>query len=132
MRDTLRRNGFPDAFVVAFEEGSRESHSQEALKKSTELTDSLMQYSREIKIGVLVLLGGVLLVLGVNYLKGFNPLGNGREFHAVYDRIDGLAVSNPVVVNGFKVGQVSNIDFDARTASGALMSPSSSSSPTSS
>ena len=73
-----------------------------------------MQKSREIKIGVLVLIGGVLLVLGVNYLKGFNPLSNGREFHAVYDRIDGLAVSNPVIVNGFKVGQVSQINFDAR------------------
>ena len=78
-----------------------------------------MQKGREIKVGVLVLLGGVLLVLGVNYLKGFNPLGNGREFHAVYERIDGLAVSNPVVVNGFKVGQVAAIDFDAR-GSGAL------------
>ena len=32
---------------------------------------------------------------------------------------DGLAVSNPVVVNGFKVGQVAAIDFDAR-GSGAL------------
>ncbi len=73
-----------------------------------------MQKSREIKIGILVLLSGVLLVLGVNYLKGFNPLSNGREFHAVYDRIDGLAISNPVVVNGFKVGQVSGIDFDAK------------------
>jgi phospholipid/cholesterol/gamma-HCH transport system substrate-binding protein len=79
-----------------------------------------MQKGRDIKIGVLVLLGGILLVLGVNYLKGFDPFGNGRAFNAVYDRIDGLAVSNPVVVNGFKVGQVSAIDFDAR-GNGALM-----------
>lgn len=78
-----------------------------------------MQKGREIKIGVLVLLGGILLVLGVNYLKGFDPFGNGRAFNAVYDRIDGLAVSNPIVVNGFKVGQVSAIDFDAR-GNGAL------------
>ena len=79
-----------------------------------------MQKGREIKIGVLVLLGGILLMLGVNYLKGFDPFGNGRAFNAVYDRIDGLAVSNPVVVNGFKVGQVSAIDFDTR-GNGALM-----------
>ena len=78
-----------------------------------------MQKGREIKIGVLVLLGGVLLVLGVNYLKGFDPFGKGRAFNAVYDRIDGLAVSNPVVVNGFKVGQVSAIEFDTR-GNGAL------------
>ena len=71
-----------------------------------------MNKSKEIKVGVLILLGGVLLVLGVNYLKGFNPLGGGRQFHAIYQNIDGLAVSNPVVVNGFQVGQVSSIGFD--------------------
>ena len=72
-----------------------------------------MQKGREIKIGVLVLLGGALLVLGVNYLKGFNPWGGGNAFHAIYENIDGLAVSNPVVVNGFQVGQVSSINFSA-------------------
>ena len=78
-----------------------------------------MQKGREIKIGLLILIGGALLVLGVNYLKGFNPWGGGRAYHAVYESIDGLAVSNPVVINGFKVGQVSSIEFDAR-GNGAL------------
>ena len=78
-----------------------------------------MQIGREIKIGILVLVGGAVLVLGVNYLKGFNPLGNGKAFHAIYQNIDGLAVSNPVVVNGFQVGQVSSIGF-AASGSGEL------------
>jgi phospholipid/cholesterol/gamma-HCH transport system substrate-binding protein len=78
-----------------------------------------MQKGREIKIGILVLLGAGLLVLGVNYLKGLNPFGGGREFHAIYKNIDGLAISNPVVVNGFQVGQVSGIEF-AASGSGAL------------
>ncbi len=73
-----------------------------------------MQRGKELKIGILVLLGAGILVLGVNYLKGFNPLGRGEDFHAIYERVDGLAVSNPVIVNGFKVGQVSSIDFDAK------------------
>ena len=51
-----------------------------------------MQKGREIKIGVLVLLGGVMLGFGVNYLKGFNPWGGGKAFHAIYENIDGLAV----------------------------------------
>ena len=79
-----------------------------------------MQKGREIKIGILVLLGGAVPVLGVNYLKGFNPLGGGRAFHAVYENIDGLAVSNPVVVNGFQVGQVASIGF-ASSGSGDLL-----------
>ena len=33
MRDTLRRNGFPDAFVVAFEDGQR-IPLEAALKKA--------------------------------------------------------------------------------------------------
>lgn len=78
-----------------------------------------MQRGKELKIGILVLLGAGILILGVNYLKGFNPLGRGAEFHAIYNRVDGLAVSNPVIVNGFKVGQVASIKFDAR-GNGAL------------
>lgn len=78
-----------------------------------------MQRGKELKIGILVLLGAGILILGVNYLKGFNPLGSGTEFHAIYNRVDGLAVSNPVIVNGFKVGQVASINFDAR-GNGAL------------
>jgi phospholipid/cholesterol/gamma-HCH transport system substrate-binding protein len=78
-----------------------------------------MVKGREIKIGVLVLLGAALLVLGVNYLKGFNPLGKGREFHAIYEQIDGLSISNPVLINGFQVGQVANIEFEA-AGTGAL------------
>ena len=100
--------------------GGKPNSLETALKKAKADPTHRMQKGREIKIGVLVLLGGILLVLGVNYLKGFDPFGNGRAFNAVYDRIDGLAVSNPVVVNGFKVGQVSAIDFDAR-GNGALM-----------
>jgi len=70
-----------------------------------------MQIGKEIKIGILILLGGALLVVGVNYLKGFNPFGSGRAYYAIYPNVDGLAISNPVVVNGFKVGQVADIDF---------------------
>jgi len=65
--------------------------------------------SQEFKIGTLMILGVVLLITGLNYLKGFNPLSKQIHLFAVYDRIEGLAVSNPVLVNGFKVGQVTNV-----------------------
>lgn len=71
-----------------------------------------MHIGKELKIGIFVVVSALLLVLGVNYLKGFDPLGSGVTYHAIYERIDGLSVSNPVIVNGFKVGQVSNIVFD--------------------
>ncbi len=58
-----------------------------------------------------MIIGVVLLVTGVNYLKGFNPLSKQTHLFAVYERIEGLSVSNPVLVNGFKVGQVTKVNF---------------------
>ena len=67
--------------------------------------------SQEFKIGTLMILGVALLFIGVNYLKGFNPFTKQVHLYAVYNKIEGLSVSNPVLVNGFKVGQVSNVTF---------------------
>lgn len=69
--------------------------------------------SKEFRIGVLVTTGLIFLVFGVNYLKGFNPFRPSNTFYAVYERIDGLAISNPILVNGFKVGQVKMVEFSA-------------------
>lgn len=71
----------------------------------------LTNLSKEFRIGALVTAGLILLILGVNYLKGENPFRPSNGYFAKYDAIDGLAVSNPVLVNGFKVGQVSKIQF---------------------
>jgi phospholipid/cholesterol/gamma-HCH transport system substrate-binding protein len=71
----------------------------------------LKNVSPEFKIGTLMIMGVILLFVGVNYLKGFNPLAKKDHYYSVYDKIEGLAVSNPVLVNGFKVGQVTHISF---------------------
>lgn len=71
----------------------------------------MTHFSKEFRIGALVVAGLILLILGVNYLKGANPFKPSNEYFAKYDAIDGLAVSNPVLVNGFKVGQVSKVQF---------------------
>ena len=76
--------------------------------------------SQEFKIGTLMILGVVLLILGVNYLKGFNPLSKQIHLFAVYEEIEGLAVSNPILVNGFKVGQVTDVYF-LEDGNGALV-----------
>ena len=52
-----------------------------------------------------------VLYWGVNFLKGENLFSNKRFFYAVYENVNGLTISRPVTVNGFKVGQVSSIDF---------------------
>lgn len=51
----------------------------------------------------------VLLYFGFNYLKGIDFLSATNKYYAVYDNVDQLAVSNPVLVNGYAVGRVSYI-----------------------
>lgn len=76
--------------------------------------------SKEFKIGVIVIISCALLFVGVNYLKGTNIFQKQRKFYAVYENIDGLGESNPVVLNGFKIGLVRNVTLHP-DGSGALL-----------
>ena len=70
-----------------------------------------MKIKREVKIGVIVTVALALLFWGFNFLRGKNVFTQQREFYAVYEQIDGLTEANPVLVNGFKVGQVDKMYF---------------------
>tara|TARA_B100001142_G_scaffold227942_1_gene226023 strand:+ start:1629 stop:2594 length:966 start_codon:yes stop_codon:yes gene_type:complete len=65
--------------------------------------------NKELKIGLVALVAICLLFIGVNYLKGLNVLSSHQKFYAQYEEIDGLQVGSPVMVNGYKVGMVSDI-----------------------
>jgi len=65
--------------------------------------------NKEVKVGLFSAITLVLLYLGFNYLKGIDFLERKTTYYAVYDNIDQLAVSNPVLVNGYPVGRVSHI-----------------------
>lgn len=71
-----------------------------------------MKYKREISIGLVFIVALALFIWGFNYLKGFNLLKDQRMLYAVYDRVSGLSRANPVLINGLKVGQVSDIYFN--------------------
>lgn len=78
--------------------------------------------SKEFKIGTIVLISLVLLVVGINYLKGMSLFLNQRTYYAVYENVDGLGPANPVVLNGFKVGQVKNVGFHPNGTGSLLVS----------
>mgnify|MGYP000353705010 FL=1 len=44
-------------------------------------------------------------------MKGINILNDNRDFYAVYENIGGLQVGSSVLINGYKVGMVSDIDL---------------------
>ena len=68
-------------------------------------------FSKEVKIGITVVLSIVLLVWGINYLKGTNLFDNSRIFYAMYNNIGGLQEGSGININGFKVGSVKNIEL---------------------
>ena len=69
-------------------------------------------FTREVKIGLSFIVAIVCIVVGINYLKGINVFAPSNRYYAKFDRLDGLVVSNNVMVRGYKVGQVSDIAYD--------------------
>ena len=73
-----------------------------------------MKFTKEIKVGFLAVLGIMMSVFSYNYLKGINLFEKNRKFTVKYEKVDGLSVSNPVTMNGFKIGKVQKINFNSK------------------
>ena len=73
-----------------------------------------MKFTKEIKVGFLAVLGLMMSVFSYNYLKGINLFDKNRKFIVKYEKVDGLSVSNPVTMNGFKIGKVQKINFNSK------------------
>jgi len=69
-----------------------------------------MTISNETKIGSLTAIAITLLILGVNFLKGKSIGGRNSQYFAVFNDIQGLSKSNPVVINGKEVGSIYETD----------------------
>jgi len=67
--------------------------------------------NKELKIGLVAIVSMIILVFGINYLKGLNVFKSSKYFYAKYENIGGLKVGSFVLVNGFQVGSVSNIEL---------------------
>jgi phospholipid/cholesterol/gamma-HCH transport system substrate-binding protein len=65
--------------------------------------------SNETKVGILAVIAIAILVWGYKFLKGQNILSTSTFLYVEYDNADMLAVSSPVVINGFQVGVVADM-----------------------
>lgn len=70
-----------------------------------------MKISKEAKIGLIITSGIAILFWGLNYLKGKDFFTSQKTIFATYDRVDGLTASNPVMVNGMKIGSVTKLSL---------------------
>jgi phospholipid/cholesterol/gamma-HCH transport system substrate-binding protein len=70
-----------------------------------------MKITKEFKIGLVVTSSIGLFIWGFNFLKGRDLFSHKFELYAVYPKIDGLIEANPMLINGFKVGQINKISL---------------------
>ncbi len=68
-----------------------------------------MKFSKEIKVGIMSIFALVMLYIGFHILKGSDIFSRTFKYYVVFDNIDGLTVSNPVLLNGLTVGRVQSI-----------------------
>ena len=67
--------------------------------------------NKEIKIGFFSLLAIIVLIIGINYLKGINILNSNKTYYAKYDNIGGLKIGSSLFINGYQIGMVSDIQL---------------------
>ena len=69
-------------------------------------------FTKEVKIALAVLISAAILVVGIEYLKGINLMKPTNYYYIEYKNVTGLTVSTPVVIDGFKVGLVREINYN--------------------
>ncbi len=68
-----------------------------------------MKISKEFKVASLAIGSIVILYFGFNYLKGIDMFQTTNDYYVLYQRVEGLKKSNPVIINGYSVGRVNDI-----------------------
>ncbi len=69
-------------------------------------------FRREVIIGLCVIIALLILTFGIQFLKGVNVFKAANYYYTSYTNVEGLAISAPVTLNGFKVGQVREIKYE--------------------
>jgi phospholipid/cholesterol/gamma-HCH transport system substrate-binding protein len=70
-----------------------------------------MKIRTEIKAGIIAVLAIAAFIWLFSFFKGLNIIKSIDTYHAIYARINGLKESNPVLINGYRVGAVKKIQL---------------------
>ena len=80
----------------------------------------MKKISNEVKVGATAILTLIVFIWLYSFLKGKDFFKNSSYYYTVYENVGGLSESNPVEINGYKVGVVQSIDF-LNATSGKLL-----------
>lgn len=72
-----------------------------------------MKIANETKVGIMAAFSITLLIIGYNFLKGNAIFSDETVLYAKYTHVDGLAVSKPVLINGFQIGRVDKLQLQS-------------------
>jgi phospholipid/cholesterol/gamma-HCH transport system substrate-binding protein len=70
-----------------------------------------VKLSKEFKIGVVVVCAIAAFIWGINFLKGTNIFSHKYYLYALYPKVDNLIPANPLLLNGYKIGQITDISL---------------------
>lgn len=74
-----------------------------------------MKISRETRIGIFVVAVLVASFFVINYLRGKDIFGKEMQICSHYENVEGLVVSNPVYIKGYKAGSVTEVSYNPET-----------------
>ena len=77
--------------------------------------------SKELQIGLLVIITIAVTFFGVNYLKGINIFNPTNYYYLKLERINGLVETNDVTIRGYKIGLVKKIIYDYENPSSDVL-----------
>ncbi|MEM6720089.1 MAG: MlaD family protein [Bacteroidota bacterium] len=81
-----------------------------------------MKISKEIKTALLAITALALLYVGISYLMSKSVFSGGRTFYAEYNDVGGLVPATKVLINGYQVGKVQDIQLQPSGKSIVTMS----------
>lgn len=70
------------------------------------------KFSKEVIIGATVIVALLILFFGIDFLRGINVFKASNYYYVSYTNVNGLAISAPVTVNGYKVGLVREMQYE--------------------
>lgn len=71
--------------------------------------------TKELKIGLMVVLTIVVAYFAINYLRDKDIFNKENEYRIVYDEVDGLKTSASIYIRGYRAGTVERVEFSPET-----------------
>ena len=71
-----------------------------------------MRLTKEVKVAIVAIAGVVVLFFGLKFLKGLSVFTTDRTYYIAFSDISGVSTSCPIYAGGYKVGTVTDIEYD--------------------